>query len=369
LEENKKMKILFHLYLVFILFAGCRENPPVGADGRAAIKIYSVWDSVLQDKNTMSLPMKNANAILTSEYGTFLKTTDENGVLELSGLPSSVYNISVRMHHPSDQNILLVGNLSGVSIVSGELFSDTILAKPISSFGIAINEVYACGPVNNIFFFYDQFIELYNSSDSIKYLDGIQVMRVSSNSTGKGAGADEDDDGDMDGVTYIFKFPGVPGEKNYPFYPKTYQVLASDGINHKSTIASSIDLSNADWEFFNQFSPNDLDNPNVKNLINVRADKTVDFLIGLNDDIIVIATGVDSVWSDGIEFSTIIDGFEYQSSPTLMKTLDDRVDRGFALSPARYSGKSMQRRDAGGDTNDSSLDWEIIPSPTPGYFK
>ncbi|MDP3148913.1 MAG: DUF4876 domain-containing protein [Ignavibacteria bacterium] len=363
------MKIFIPIYIMLILFAGCKENPPVGVDGGAEIQLFSVWDSVQQDQSTVTLPMKNAKAILTSEYGTFVKMTDENGILNLSGLPSAVYSISIRMQHPSDPSILLVGSLRDVQVQSGTKFIDTILAKPISSFGIAINEVYACGPVNNIFFFFDQFIELYNSSDSVKYLDGIQVMRVSGNSAGKGAGADEDDDGDIDGITYIFKFPGNPGEHNIPFNPKMFQVLASDGINHKSTLSNSVDLSNADWEFYNQFSANDIDNPNVKNLINIRADRTVDFLIGLNDDILVIASGADTVWTDGIDIASIIDGFEYQSSPTLMKTLDNRVDRGFALSPSRYSGQSMQRRDSGGDTNDSSLDWEIIPFPTPGYFK
>lgn len=363
------MKLYLAIYLLLIIFTGCKEKPPTGFDGGAELKLFSVWDSVLQDQSTVTSPMKNAKVILNSEYGIFIKNSDENGVLNLSGLPSSIYNISVRMQHPVDPNILLVGSLRDVQILSGTTLIDTIVAKPISSFGIAINEVYACGPVNNIFFFFDQFIELYNSGDSVKYLDGMQVMRVSGNSAGKGAGADEDDDGDIDGITYIFKFPGNPGEHNFPFNPKSYQVLASDGINHKSTLSNSIDLSNADWEFYNQYSANDIDNPNVKNLLNIRADRTVDFLIGLNDDIIVIATGADSVWSDGIDISSIIDGFEYQSSITLMKTLDNRVDRGVAISPSRYSGQSIQRRDPGGDTNDSSLDWEIIPMPTPGYFK
>jgi len=363
------MKKYFFFPVVLILLGGCSEIPPVGVDGDAKIEIYSRWDSVRADQSTVPSPMKNAKAILSSEYGTFVKTTNENGVLTLTGLPSSIYSIAVRMQHPVDPNILLVGSLRDVQIISGIKFSDTILAKPISSFGIAVNEVYACGPVNSIFFFYDQFIELYNSSDSVKYLDGMQVMRVSGNSTGKGAGADEDDDGDIDGITYIFKFPGTPAEHNLPFNPKSYQVLASDGINHKSTVSNSVDLSNADWEFYNQFSANDLDNPNVNNLINIRSDRTADFLIGLNDDIIVIATGTDSVWIDGIDISSIIDGFEYQSSSTLKKTLDNRVDRGFALSPGKYGGQSMQRREPGGDTNDASLDWEIIPYPTPGYYK
>jgi len=90
-------------------------------------------------------------------------------------------------------------------------------------------------------------------------------------------------------------------------------------------------------------------------------------MINLSSDVIVVSSGVDSVWEDGIDIPTIIDGVEYQSSVSVGKTLDNRVDRGFALSPAKYGGHSLQRREPGSDTNDATLDWEIIPNPTPGY--
>lgn len=84
-----------------------------------------------------------------------------------------------------------------------------------------------------------------------------------------------------------------------------------------------------------------------------------------------MATGEDTVWVDGIRIDTIIDGVEYQSNPPPRnrKTLDPRVDRGYVLSPPRYSGMSMQRRLPGFDTNDSRVDFEILPRATPGYQK
>ena len=362
------MKTLSSLpVLGLLLLYGCKELPPVTVEGNSKLELTAIWDVANNDSLPSYQPLKNAKVILSSEYGLQVKQTDNDGKLIITGLPSSTYGISVRMPHPDDSSIQLVGNVKDVEILSGKLSNDTIIAKPISSTGIAINEIYACGPLNNLFFFYDQFIELYNASDSVKYLDGMMIMRVSGNNDGKGSGADQDDDGDIDGVTYVFKFPGNPGEKNYPFQPKKFIVLASDAVDHRKTISTSVDLSHAEWEFYNQYSPADVDNPNVSNLINMRSDKDVDFLINLVSDVIVLSSGVDSVWSDGIDITSIIDGVEYQSSSTSTKTLDSRVDRGFVLSPPRYSGKSMQRREPGVDTNDGSLDWEIISHPTPGY--
>ncbi len=362
-------KFLLNIGLLMLIIFGCNQEPPTMVDGEASLQIIALWDSSPTDDITDIVPLKNAKAIINSEYGVQIHYTDEEGNLTINNLPVATYNVSIRMQHPEDPNILLIGNMSGIELPAGKCFCDTIFAKPISSFGIAINEIYTVGPVNSIFFFFDQYLELYNSSDSVKYLDGMIVMRFSSNSDGKGPGADEYDDGRIWGVTYIFKFPGSPGEENHPFYPRTFLVLASDAVNHKSVVSTSIDLSNADWEFYNQFSATDIDNPNVPNLINLRSDKTSDFLLGLNNDVVVVASGEDSTWEDGIDISTVIDGVEFQSGPGSKKTLDYRIDRSYALSPGKYSGNSMQRREPGGDTNDSLLDWEIIPFPTPGYHK
>lgn len=372
--SKKNIQYIFHLkkmVLTIIIFStlfiiSCFEEPPVMHDGNGKITLFALGDTSLTDSSHYFIPMCNAKVILTSEYGQRIFYTDNNGYFVAEGLPSSIYNISIRLPHPLNPNILLIGNINNIEIGSNSNFADTVKAEQVANTGICINEIYAGGPVNNIFFFYDQFIEIYNYSDSIKYLDGMQVSRVSGNNEGKGPGADEGDDGDIDGVTYIFKFPGRPGEKNYPIMPKQFMVLASTATNHKSQVSTSIDLSNVDWEFYNQYSTTDFDNPNVKNLINIRSDRTVDFLINLVSDVIALSSGVDTVWSDGLDISTIIDGIEYKSSVNYRKTLDKRIDKSFMLSPPKYSGKSMQRREAGVDTNDGFLDWEIIPQPTPG---
>jgi hypothetical protein len=360
----KILKIIFILIL-FNVF-GCRENPPSTHDGNGIIELKSVWNKS-NDSIPDLVPLQNAKVMLSSQYGMQIYYTGTDGVLRLNHLPSSVYSISVRAPHPVDPSIVLVGAVRDINIESGRTSYPTIITKPVASSGISINEIYSAGPVNNIFYFYDLFLELYNSSDSVKYLDGMQVMRVShSNGSGLGPGGDWFHDGRMQGVTYIYKFPGKPGEKNYSFNPKQFLVLAGDALDHRKVLSNSIDLSHADWEFYNQYMAADIDNPNVPNLINLRPDNGTKFLIGLNDDIVVVASGVDSSWTDGIDISSILDAVQYRGNIDLPKYIDDRLDRGIVQAPARYSGKSIQRKEPGMDTNDGSLDWEILPAPTPG---
>lgn len=362
----KLLQTLFPLIFSMIIIS-CSEEPPVYQEGNAKLVLTVLGDTAVVSDDTTFVPLSNAKVILYSEYGYIIKYTDEMGKLILEGIPSSTYTITARLNHPTYSNILLAGNLSDIEIISGKVVNDTIVASQISNTGIAINELYVGGPPNNIFFFYDLFIELYNYSSEIRYLDGMIITRVTGVSAENiKAGEDFGKDGDIDGVGYIFKFPGEPGEKNYPFNPGTFLVLALTAINHQNSVSTSIDLSGADWEFYNQFSTSDFDNPNVPNLINMRSDKTVDFLVGLTQDVIVLTTGEDSDWEDGLDIETILDGVEYQSGPTLEKTLDSRVDKSYTLCPAKYGGKSMQRREPGVDTNDGISDWEIIPSPTPG---
>ncbi|MGE5436551.1 MAG: DUF4876 domain-containing protein [Syntrophothermus sp.] len=361
----QKFLVLFFI-ISSVLFVGCLEEPPVFFDGQSKIEITAVWEN--PERGDIE-PLSFAKVIVSSEYGINVYSTDGAGLLVLNNLPAATYNISVRKQLPLDSTIIICGTINNIRLSFNSSFVDTIRTNATSFSGITINEIYSSGPVNNIFFMFDQFIELYNSSDSTKYLDGMIITRMSKGNVlyGSGPGSDYGNDGDIDSVTYIFKFPGNPGEFNYPFKSHSFVVIASDAVNHTKTVSTSIDLSNVAWEMYNQFSVGDLDNPNVPNLLNMRSDVMVDFLMNLSDDIIILSDGRDSKWEDGLNIDGIIDGVEYQASTNSSKTLDSRIDRSFVVSPPRYSGKSIQRRYVGSDTNDGNMDWEIIAHPTPGY--
>ena len=95
-------------------------------------------------------------------------------------------------------------------------------------------------------------------------------------------------------------------------------------------------------------------------------------MINLAGDIILLASGEDSEYWDGIDIDTIIDGVEYSSSKNSIHRLDTRIDKGSAgVEPDRvmtkYSGMSIQRIRPGFDTNNSTVDFMILDRPTPGY--
>lgn len=364
---NIKISILFAAAAVsFIYLSGCADNPPLTADGECALEITALGDISLNADVPHYVPMANAEVIMSSEYGIIECRTDENGMLSLKNLPSSVYDINIKMRHPDNPAILITGDLLKISVTAARIFTDTLFAVQIAGTGIAINEIYAAGPVNDFNYYYDQYIELYNYSDETKYLDGMIVCRFHDIKPIGGAGSDEGNDGDIDGLTLASKFPGNPGEKNYPFEPHTFKVLAVLAIDHRERVASSIDLSKADWEFYNPYKPNDFDNPNVPNIVNMLSDKDYDFNLNLMNDCLILATGEDINFADGLDISTIIDGAEYREDMTMLHMLDSRVDKSIIRNTSKFTGQSLQRREPGFDTNNGILDWKIIPAPTPG---
>ncbi|MBU1063618.1 DUF4876 domain-containing protein [bacterium] len=223
--------------------------------------------------------------------------------------------------------------------------------------GLQINEIYSAGPPNNFFFFYDQYIELYNSSADTLYLDGMIVCRM-----GKS----------IEDVTSIFQFPGEPLiGRGYPVAPDSFVILAMDAIDFREFIFYdnfSIDLSNADWEFVNPNDAGDMNNPDVPDILNIEDGHTMDFMYGLSEDVLLIADGSDVNYQDGIDISTVIDCVEYSSDPAHVKEMPYELDVGYAgLGLVKYSGNSIERKMPGMDTNNSSIDFEVISEPTVGF--
>jgi hypothetical protein len=162
--------------------------------------------------------------------------------------------------------------------------------------------------------------------------------------------------------------------------PKGFLVIAADATNHHNYGALCVDLSHADYEFFNA-AANDFDNPAVRNLKALWSGNN-DFTMNLAHCSVWISTGEEYTYQEHcymsgtsticttymhMMLSTILDGVEYASNPSSARYTPPRMDGGYGgVGLTRYSGQSIERKVPGLDSNNSTFDFEIV-TPTPGY--
>jgi len=362
------------VWIVFWFIQSCTPKQPVQVDTDVKYTVVVVDTTGLYNPADSSRHSLVAGATLNANSTEYVKNytfrTDDSGKVVIEGVIASNYRLDA--HYPVSRGTALLGSRT-VSIISVTDVVDTIYLSPIQLAPVLINEIYYAGPQNNIHFFYDQYIELFNRSDSTVYLDGMILTRCRTSPEFRVL---------MDTVDYVqnvyaYKFPGTPGGNDYPLEPGEYIVIATDAYDHSQTVTNAVDLSHADFEFFNQYR-NDYDNPDVPNLLNIIPNIGVDFYIGLGCDAVVLADGssyevvmVSTSYGDrlycNVPISTVLDGVEYGSASTA-KGLTYRIDTGKAGGGLqKYSGKTIQRANPFQDTNNSTNDFQITNGPTPGY--
>lgn len=367
-----KFKILFITLNLLTLFA-CTVRKPTGIDGTVILKIAVIDTSGFFNGNKFNPVAEAKISIIYKNYPGMLEYyTDENGMAEINNLKVGHCYITATKKFVS---LMLSGSIELDIFASNREYCDTIRVDVVKLSGIVINEIYYSGTTH---YYADQFIELYNNSDSVQYLDGIIVSRL----YGEQFFPEQ----------YVmssrhYQFPGTGME--YPIMPDSFVVIAQDAIDHVTVggARNSIDLSNADWEFFDQLGP-DTDNPDVPNLINIAVvSNRNDFTLNLKSDEVCLIKVIDP--HDVIDYEyegssyklfpvlDVIDGVEYAADYSYhinLKALDYRIDAGLAgyqITKA-YTGRSIERHnpatgEPGYDTNNSTFDFVTIKYPTPGY--
>ena len=364
------------ILLLFALFLGqCNIPKPTQTDATLQHAFVVLDTTGLYQPGTLQ-PVAVVGATVTLRSKelniAYRKVTDTLGEARFRNIVASSYEVTAQ--YPLNAGILLLGG-KPLDIWQTIFIPDTLYLSPASRSPLLINEIYYAGPVNNVYFFYDQFIELVNRSDTTVYLDGKIIARVR---------RAEELLPDIDRLDYVqtvytYRFPGNPGEQNWPVPPGTAVVIAVDALDHSQSLPTALNLEQADFEFYNQYSA-DFDNPEVPNLRNLNPTRTQDFLMTLTADAIILADGtaydlVEVQTSSGtrtyinIPVGTILDGVEYKANPGFPKILTRRVDSGIAgIGLNRYSGKSIQRSSPHQDTNNSTIDFTILDQPTPGQL-
>jgi len=375
-------------YTISILFFtltlwGCKEKLVTEGSLHFSLQV-SVYDtSFVTREITGDSIVAGAIIILKSdEYDLFYTAeSDTSGVAKFNSVLPGLYSCSGTFRYDADlvQQYIEFNkdiNLNGSQAAQGlksQKDSVRLLLKPAFASDLLISEVYYNGAKKPPpYYFHDQFTEIYNNSTETIYIDGYYI--------GDPGYYSRADTSDLFCV-HLYQFPGDGDD--YPIEPGQIMVVAQDAINHIEYNQQSIDLRGADFEYYNHLS-NDVDAPDVTNMIQIHHKYGIDFLHSVMNDALVLIK-LDSTFS-GWEYTTFneicvpkrfaVDGMEYRESLNEYdrKHLPDEIDAGITGGMPMYQGKSVARKILNTvdgqpilmDTNNSSVDFIVLDTPTPG---
>ncbi len=291
-------------------------------------------------------------------------------------------------------------------------FSDNVDIYPANiDNGFVIKEMYTASTytLNGSALRFDQFIEIYNNTDTVMYADGLSIGETTHQTTsGENIYAVKSDGKirDMDKKTYlwtVYTIPGKSGDRNVPIQPGRSIVIAPQPIDHRPD--NSIDLRPpvSDYQWFDAYGSgeNSIDVPEVPNLdryysssysvwvVTVQMNRGfVIFRIPESEGDMAQYTLANTdtrfnnagkkVTSIGIKNEYILDAVDLGYKHNLYrKSLSSSLDKGFSYTVETYNGKSIRRkileikpdgRIVYKDTNDSSLDFWTSRTPAPKQY-
>jgi len=305
-------KLIIAISLIILVFTACKkyegditEIHPVKYQ---VLTSYASQDlGKLLPKSKIEVTIKNTKNNVIQKY-----TTKSDGTISLDSISPGVYDISAMIKIPAADYTVLTGenvekevvfNASEKSRIITIADNQNISLKLISgSTGPwVIKQIYYAGSNTTTgASFRDQFIEIYNNSDSILYADSLYIAEAlgiqnltSTNiyrqnnsqydwSKAQGMPTNIDANNSYIYTRALLMIPGTG--RQYPVKPGESIVLAQTALNHRAPFTGSdgktitarnpsltIDLSSADFEaYYAPFLPrplaSDIDNPSVPNV-------------------------------------------------------------------------------------------------------
>ncbi|MFH1851325.1 MAG: DUF4876 domain-containing protein [Candidatus Neomarinimicrobiota bacterium] len=342
----------------------------------------SIFSTTLFDTTTVPGARVFINSL---SYGnSYSAETDSNGRAVFADILPDVYNISSTKRFTADEVILVTGaptervlngQQQGLNIF-GMAYGIDLYLTPVTLGTLVFSEIYYNGakPGKIPYYFHDQFTEIYNNTDSTLYLDSLIIADAAYGYVSEA----------YIHSVHAYMFPG--SGRDYPLGPGEMIIVAQDAINHYIPIVNpnSVDLSGADFEYY-VGAKGDVNNSAVPDMIMLHHKYGNDFLYSVMNDAIVLlrvadpyAYGYDNSEQIMLPKSGILDAIEYRESLSEMdkKHLDATIDAGLTGGFSMYSSRSVERhidhfkdgRAVLMDNNNSSIDFQLLDRPTPGYL-
>ncbi len=374
------------------------------------VQTATVQVKVMYPDNYSEQNVANAEVKLTSKSigSVFSASTSSSGIAVFQDVIPGTYDVTVTkaLNGPEAQNLTGISqaitlNASKTDVVVSPVGGSTIELKLSGSAAgnLLIKEVYFTGsrtPSGGTYFS-DQFVEIYNNSTDVIFLDGLCIADIFGNSgliNTTSLPSPFRTDADNSYASNVWRIPGTG--KQFPLNPGTSIVIAQDGVNHKEATLnpnSPVDLSKADWETYNERPDNrDADAPGVPNLEKVYFTGGFDWLITVfGPGLVIFRTDdfskLERLTVPGststreyikIPNTIVIDAFEAlkDAGSTSFKRIPVALDAGFVFASDTYTSESFRRktrttingRRVLQDTNNSANDFERLTKPSPKAF-
>ena len=254
--------------LVFMLFI-CAGFIACTDDDKVKITEFTLTLTEPEDLNVTSISdlhvtFKNVN----SGKQTTNTMTGTTGKITLN---EGLYNITVegKMNYIVDEKTVegqVKGYKESVNLVGTTSADNIKLFLFNSKADFVIEEVYFAGSTTpeGKQYLADQYIKIYNNSDSVLYADGLVILESAFKTSQK---YDYTPDV-MSQAMVVQSVCAIPGNgKDYPIQPGESLLICDKAIDHREANSNSFDLSNADFEWYDDSDKNpDIDNPQVTNL-------------------------------------------------------------------------------------------------------
>lgn len=282
-----KKHFLLIITLLALIIQSCSNN-----DENEALQPINFSIAVKYDETFSNLVTKNsAVTIVNNETGNkYTVQSDNSGIAQFNQILPGIYSVSATKvmqsiefadtfgYTPSEAEINFNGSQSSLVINSASTTVE-IEMKTSKVGDFVIKQIYYGGSdVKKGATFRDQFIEIYNNSNTVQYADGLYIAQLYGSGTttvyaytlptgqfdwSKSA---EMTMGNTANTNYVYasnvlKIPGTGTQ--YPVQPGKSIVIAQNAINHKSNYTDNtgksvsilnpdltVDLSTADFESF-----------------------------------------------------------------------------------------------------------------------
>ena len=260
-------KISYSLVFIFLICAGfiaCTDD-----ENEDKVK---TTDFTLTLTSPEGLDVKSISDLIVTfkNVNTGKLTIDSSAKVENTiALTEGLYNISVEGYitYVVDENTMegqVRGYKESVNLIGASNTGSIDLFLLNAKTDFVIEEIYFAGSSTTEGKAYkgDQFIKIYNNSDSVLYADGLSILE-STFTTSQQFDYTPDIMSQAMAVQHVYTIPG--SGKEYPVQPGESILICDKAIDHREANTNSFDMRKADFEWYNEHNL-DVDNPEVPNL-------------------------------------------------------------------------------------------------------